>query len=81
MTAHTDPELKRALAWGLAVNATIANMVHGIPPFPFVRESLEVLFDKADMIVVSQTPNEALEREWCEQMDMMLSSVMPAQPV
>jgi len=63
---HPDPELDRALAWSLAVNATIADMVHGIPPFPFVRESLEVLFDKADMIVVSQTPNEALEREWKE---------------
>jgi len=41
-------------------------MVCGIPPFPYVRESLEVLFDKADMIVVSQTPTEALEREWQE---------------
>jgi phosphoglycolate phosphatase-like HAD superfamily hydrolase len=66
MTAHPDPELDRALAWSLAVNATIADMVHGIPPFPFVRESLKFLFDKADMIVVSQTPNEALEREWQE---------------
>jgi len=63
---HPDPELARALAWSLAVNATIADMVHGIPPFPYVRESLEALFDQADMIVVSQTPNEALEREWKE---------------
>ncbi len=66
LAEHPDPELDRALAWSLAVNAAIADMVHGIPPFPFVRESLEVLFDKADMIVVSQTPNEALEREWEE---------------
>ena len=64
--AHPDPELARALAWSLAVNATIADMVHGIPPFPYVHESLEYLLDKADMIVVSQTPNEALEREWKE---------------
>jgi phosphoglycolate phosphatase-like HAD superfamily hydrolase len=63
---HPDPELDRALAWSLAVNATIADMVHGIPPFPYVSESLEYLLDKADMIVVSQTPNEALEREWKE---------------
>ena len=61
-----DPELENGLAWSLAVNATIADMVHGIPPFPFVRESLEALQDKADMIVVSQTPVEALEREWKE---------------
>ncbi len=61
-----DPELENGLSWSLAVNATIADMVHGIPPFPFVRESLEALQDKADMIVVSQTPVEALEREWKE---------------
>jgi len=66
MAAHPDPELDRALAWSLAVNATITDMVHGIPPFPYVRESLEYLLDKADMIVVSQTPNEALDREWKE---------------
>jgi len=62
----SDAELENALAWSLAVNATIADMVHGVPPFPFVRESLEALQDKADMIVVSQTPVEALEREWKE---------------
>jgi phosphoglycolate phosphatase-like HAD superfamily hydrolase len=64
--AYPDPELDKALAWSLAVNATIADMVHGIPPFPYVRESLQFLLDKADMIVVSQTPDEALYREWAE---------------
>jgi phosphoglycolate phosphatase-like HAD superfamily hydrolase len=66
MADHSDPELDRALAWSLAVNETIADMVHGIPPFPYVRDSLEFLFDKTDMIVVSQTPDEALFREWEE---------------
>ncbi len=66
MKDHPDPELEKALAWSLAVNATIADMVHGIPPFPYVRETLEFLQDKADMIVVSQTPDEALFREWAE---------------
>lgn len=64
--AHPAGELDKALAWSLAVNATIADMVHSIPPFPFVRESLQFLHDKADMIVVSQTPDEALFREWQE---------------
>jgi phosphoglycolate phosphatase-like HAD superfamily hydrolase len=41
-------------------------MVHGIPPFPYLRQSLDYLLDKADMIVVSQTPDEALNREWAE---------------
>jgi len=61
-----DPELEQALAWSKAVNATIADMVHGVPPFPYVRESLELLSQKTDMIVVSQTPGEALVREWKE---------------
>ena len=64
--AYPNPELDTAMAWSLAVNATIADMVHGIPPFPYIRESLELLIDKADMIVVSQTPDEALYREWTE---------------
>jgi phosphoglycolate phosphatase-like HAD superfamily hydrolase len=63
---HPDPELDQALVWSDAVNAAIADMVHGIPPFPYVRESLQFLQDKADMIVVSQTPTEALIREWQE---------------
>jgi phosphoglycolate phosphatase-like HAD superfamily hydrolase len=66
MAGHPDPELDRALAWTTAVNATIADMVHGVPPFPYVRESLQFLADKADMIVVSATPLEALTREWQE---------------
>ncbi len=61
-----DPILKQALVWSLAVNSTVAEMVHGVPPFPFVQESLEKLSAQADVIVVSATPVEALEREWKE---------------
>jgi phosphoglycolate phosphatase-like HAD superfamily hydrolase len=61
-----DPVLKHALDWSEAVNATIAEIVHDVPPFPFVRESLQALSNKADMICVSQTPGEALQREWEE---------------
>jgi phosphoglycolate phosphatase-like HAD superfamily hydrolase len=66
MAEHPDPELDRAWAWTTGVNATVADMVHGVPPFPYVRESLAFLADKADMIVVSATPVEALTREWQE---------------
>jgi phosphoglycolate phosphatase-like HAD superfamily hydrolase len=61
-----DPELQCAWAWTHGVNATVADMVHGVPPFPYVRESLRYLSDRADLIVVSATPLEALEREWEE---------------
>ena len=64
--AHPDPELDTAWAWTTGVNATVADIVHGVPPFPYVRESLAFLADKADMIVVSATPVEALTREWEE---------------
>ena len=70
MDAQTDPEAKKelqlALDWSNAVNDAIKDMVYGIPPFPFVKESLLKLQGKADMLVVSQTPVEALEREWAE---------------
>jgi phosphoglycolate phosphatase-like HAD superfamily hydrolase len=65
-TEDPDPELARALAWTTGVNATIADMVYGVPPFPYVRESLAFLASRADMIVVSATPLEALRREWEE---------------
>lgn len=61
-----DPILKRALQWSENVNKTVSEIVKDIPPFPFVRESLEKAQEKADLIVVSATPNEALEREWKE---------------
>jgi phosphoglycolate phosphatase-like HAD superfamily hydrolase len=54
------------LLWSEKVNEEIADMVKGIPPYPYVKKSLEMLKDKADMIVVSQTPVEALTREWRE---------------
>jgi phosphoglycolate phosphatase-like HAD superfamily hydrolase len=66
MAEYPDPELDIAWSWTIGVNATVADMVHGVPPFPFVRESLGFLQDKADTIVVSATPLEALRREWKE---------------
>ena len=61
-----DPGLKQTLAWSKAVNESVAGMVRGVPPFPFVRESLQALAGKADILVVSATPQEALVREWEE---------------
>jgi phosphoglycolate phosphatase-like HAD superfamily hydrolase len=55
-----------ALEWSEAVNRSIEEIVKEVPPFPFVRESLKSLAGKADVMVVSATPSEALEREWDE---------------
>lgn len=61
-----DAVLQQALAWSEAVNADIARMVHDVPPFPYVRESLQRLAEVADVMVCSATPTEALRREWEE---------------
>ncbi|MCH8840257.1 MAG: HAD family hydrolase [Planctomycetes bacterium] len=64
--ATGDPDLKKALAWSREVNKTIAGMVRNVPPFPHVKSCLERFSKVADMLVVSATPNEALEAEWEE---------------
>ena len=60
------PNLEQAYTWSRAVNDAIADMVHGVPPFPGVREALGALSAKGDVICVSATPGEALTREWVE---------------
>jgi len=61
-----DEILTKAMAWSNGVNATIADLVENVPPFPYFRESMQKLNGQADLLVVSQTPVEALEREWKE---------------
>lgn len=61
-----DPDLLRVLAWSEAVNRSIESIVRDVPPFPLVRESLRAMAGRADVMVVSATPVEALEREWVE---------------
>jgi phosphoglycolate phosphatase-like HAD superfamily hydrolase len=58
--------LMRLALWTHLVNGLVAHRVHDVPPFPHVRECLQKVSDQADVMVVSATPNEALEREWAE---------------
>jgi phosphoglycolate phosphatase-like HAD superfamily hydrolase len=60
------PIIDKTLDWSKEVNKIISEIVYDIPPFPFVKESLEKMNPKADLMVVSQTPVEALTREWKE---------------
>jgi phosphoglycolate phosphatase-like HAD superfamily hydrolase len=60
------PIINTTLAWSKEVNKLISEIVFDIPPFPYVKESLEKMKEKADLLVVSQTPVEALTREWEE---------------
>ena len=58
--------LQQVKRWSDAVNAAIEDIVKGVPPFPLVRESLEKVNRQADAMCISQTPFEALKREWSE---------------
>jgi phosphoglycolate phosphatase-like HAD superfamily hydrolase len=63
-----DPLMTKALAWSIDVNKTIDYIVgEGVPPFPMVRESMQKLQGQADILVVSATPQAALEKEWANQ--------------
>ena len=67
LAAHPEAEdIRTVAAWSEDVNARIARVVHGVPPFPHAREGLKLLGEQADVFVVSATPKEALEREWAE---------------
>lgn len=58
--------LKPVLEWSIEVNKFIEEIVYGVPPFPYFREALLKMIKNADVMVVSQTPTEALIREWQE---------------
>jgi len=59
-----DPELKRVYAWSLAVNEEINTNMKPIPPFPGAVKALQLMQATSDVVVISQTPEDALVREW-----------------
>jgi phosphoglycolate phosphatase-like HAD superfamily hydrolase len=64
---HPDAqEIRTTLEWSINVNDRVGELVHGVPPFPYVRECLEKLHEQADIVIVSATQQLALEREWGE---------------
>lgn len=60
---RNDPALARVLEWSLSVSREIA-AVPEMPVFEEVFQSLEKIRECSDAIVVSQTTEEALVREW-----------------
>ena len=63
-----EEDMQIALAWSKAINVSVQDIVgEGVPPFPYVRESLDKARAHADMMVCSQTPTAALEHEWSSQ--------------
>lgn len=64
--ARGNEGLAQVKVWSDAVNHAVEDIVHGVPPFPLVRECLTKMQSHADAMVISQTPCDALEREWAE---------------
>jgi phosphoglycolate phosphatase-like HAD superfamily hydrolase len=63
---NNDESLIPVLRWTEAVNREISEWLHDIPPFIHAKKTMEEICSLADIIVVSQTPLEALEHEWLE---------------
>ena len=63
---HDELDMHRALLWSKDVNESVADIVHGVAPFPGVEVSLQEASSRADMMVCSATPRDALRREWEE---------------
>jgi phosphoglycolate phosphatase-like HAD superfamily hydrolase len=61
-----NADLKKTLEWSTDVNNTVAKIVRDVPPFPQVPATLKKIALHADSYVISQTPCEALNREWAE---------------
>lgn len=63
---NNNKDLNNILIWSEAVNEEIGNWLKGIPPFSNARKAISMASEKADLVVVSQTPSEAIIREWTE---------------
>ncbi len=61
-----NEDLQRVWEWSNDVNRAVERLVMDVPPFPAARVFLEKAHKQADLMVVSQTPSEALDREWEE---------------
>jgi phosphoglycolate phosphatase-like HAD superfamily hydrolase len=61
-----DPDLEKVLNWSEAVNEEIRRWLRNITPFPNAVKAIKEISVLADLIIVSQTPLEALDREWEE---------------
>lgn len=64
--SNHDPDLEKVVKWSEAVNKEIGQWLRNIPPFPHALKAIKEISSTADLIIVSQTPLEALEREWEE---------------
>ena len=77
--SNPDHNLEKVLRWSEVVNKDISEWLHNIPPFPEASVAISKLSSIADSIVVSQTPFEALDREWKEHKVRSLVRILAGQ--
>lgn len=61
-----DPSTAVILEWSEHVNREINKCLKSVPPFAGARDAIEKISSFADTAVISQTPLEALIKEWDE---------------
>ena len=64
--SHYNPDLEKVVRWTEALNKDISEWLRDIPPFTHAVTAIKEMSVFADLIIVSQTPLEALDREWEE---------------
>jgi phosphoglycolate phosphatase-like HAD superfamily hydrolase len=64
--SNYDSDLEKVVRWTEAVNKDITQWLRNIPPFHHAKCAIEKMSPLSDLIIVSQTPLEALDREWGE---------------
>ena len=64
--SNFNPDLEKVVRWTEAVNKDISEWLRDIPPFPYAIAAIKEMSQLADLIIVSQTPLEAINREWEE---------------
>lgn len=66
LKVNPSGDLRRAYQWSIDVNSAVEKIVRGVSPFSSVRSTLEKISEKADAVVVSQTPAKNIQLEWSE---------------
>ncbi len=61
-----NSDLEKVLKWTEAVNNDINERLRNIPPFPNAAKAIKEISQIADLVIISQTPLDALDREWEE---------------
>jgi phosphoglycolate phosphatase-like HAD superfamily hydrolase len=64
--SNYDHDLEKVVRWTEALNEDISRWLTKIPPFRHALPAIKKISSQADLLIISQTPLEALEREWKE---------------